>query len=218
MLGTALMLAALAAWAAAEFPSLTGRVVDRAGLLSGAVRAELTQLLAAHERRTSNQVVVVTIDTLDDRDIADYGYRLGRFWGIGHTDRENGVLLIVAPNERRVRIEVGLGLKGTLTEAVGQQIIRTQLLPHFRRGAYEKGIQEGARAIVQTLEGTYQPVVAEENKAERIIPLLFIALLAFIVFSGFLGSFFGAAGHRGGRSQHGAAGRHPAGGGASGGW
>jgi len=215
-----LLAAVVSADAATEFPPLSGRVMDRAGLLSESARAELTQLLAEHERRTSNQVVVLTVDSLQGRPIADYGHRLMRLWRLGEKERDNGVILIVAPNERRVRIAVGYGLEGVLNETLIQQIKQAQLLPYFRDGDYERGIQEGTRAIVQALEGTYRPTVPEANKAEHIIPLLVAALLAFIGFSGFLGSFIGAAGHRGGRAESGAqeAEASPLAGGAYGNW
>ena len=87
-----------------QFPALTGRVVDQANLLSAEKEAELTQRLEALERESSDQLVVVTVESLQDRDIADYGYQLGRAWGIGQGETDNGVLLIVAPNERKVRI------------------------------------------------------------------------------------------------------------------
>ncbi len=96
------------------FPSLTGRVVDEAGLLDAAKRAEIEAKLAALEAKTTDQFVVVTLRSLQGRTIEEYGYRLGRSWAIGQKDKNNGVLLIVAPNERKVRIEVGYGLEGTL--------------------------------------------------------------------------------------------------------
>src|SRR5689334_4235171 len=100
-----------AAWSAPL--ALTGRVVDDAGLLDQAERERLDALLEAHEKATSNQIVVVTVKSLDKQPIEDFGYQLGRQWGIGQKDKSNGVLLIVAPNEREVRIEVGYGLEGT---------------------------------------------------------------------------------------------------------
>jgi uncharacterized protein len=160
------LLGAAATVAAPAFPGLTGRVVDQAGILPAAARAELEQLLAAHEEATSNQVVVVTVDSLQSHAIEDYGYQLGRYWGIGQEGRDNGVLLIVAPAERKVRIEVGYGLEGALTDALANNIIRTVILPKFRAGDMAAGTVEGARAILQVIEGTYQPLPERRGGAE----------------------------------------------------
>jgi len=104
------------------FPRLGARVVDEANLLDAAARADLEAKLAALEAKTSDQFVVVTVRSLGGRAIEDYGYRLGRSWGIGQKDKNNGVLLIVAPNERKVRIEVGYGLEGALPDAIASVI------------------------------------------------------------------------------------------------
>jgi uncharacterized protein len=107
-----------------SFPSLTGRVVDEANLFDPAARAALTETLAGLESKTTNQLVVVTLKSLQGTSIEDYGYQLGRKWQIGQRDKNNGALLIVVPNERKVRIEVGYGLEGTLTDALTKLIHR----------------------------------------------------------------------------------------------
>ena len=99
-----ILLLASPLWAAPEFPELTGRVVDNANLMTAAQRQSLSQALASEEQNTSNQVVVVTLADLQGYEIADYGYQLGRHWGIGSKESDNGVLLIVAPKDRKVRI------------------------------------------------------------------------------------------------------------------
>jgi uncharacterized protein len=136
-------------------------VVDGAGLLSPAAHRQLTDLLAAHEARTTNQVVVATVKSLEGGTIEEYGYQLGRHWGIGQRDRNNGVLLLVAPEERRVRIEVGYGLEGALTDAQASTIISQLILPEFRAGRMEQGIVAGARAILGVLEGDAAALPAE---------------------------------------------------------
>ena len=141
-----------------EFPPLTGRVVDNAGLLSTSTRQQLTQQLAAHEQQTTNQIVIVTLKSLDGNDIAQYGYQLGRHWAIGQKDRNNGVLLIIAPNERKVRIEVGYGLEGQLTDALSHDIIQNRILPQFRQGDFEKGIVAGTEGILAAIGGNYELV------------------------------------------------------------
>ena len=148
---------AMSLQAAPEFPALSGRVVDQANLLSASTERQLTTLLAEHEQKSSNQVVVVTLPSLQGYDIAEYGYQLGRHWAIGQQGRDNGVLLIVAPNERKVRIEVGYGLEGTLTDALSKTIIESEITPRFKQGDMERGIVEGTRAILGTIEGSYKP-------------------------------------------------------------
>lgn len=147
----------LPAQAAPQFPELTGRVVDQAGVLSAQTINKITAMLQRHEEATSNQVVVVTLKSLQGYEISDYGYQLGRFWKIGQEGRDNGVLLIVAPNERKVRIEVGYGLEGSLTDALSKNIIETVITPRFKQGDMEGGIREGTRAILAAIEGTYTP-------------------------------------------------------------
>ena len=123
-----------------NFPPLSGRVVDQAELLDATTEARLSQQLAAHEQATSEQVVVVTVSNLQGLPIEDFGYQLGRHWGIGQKGKDNGVLLLVARDERKVRIEVGYGLEGMLTDAQASLIIQQQLLAAFKRGAYAEGI------------------------------------------------------------------------------
>ncbi|MDH5545005.1 MAG: TPM domain-containing protein [Gammaproteobacteria bacterium] len=150
LLLTLLCLLSTATFAAPDFPKLTGRVVDQAGLLES-VSDQLDVLLAHHEKETGNQVVVVTLASLQGYDIADYGYQLGRHWGIGQKDKNNGVLFIIAPNERRMRIEVGYGLEGVLTDILAKQIIDKIVTPRFRAGDMSNGIVQGTRAIVDVL-------------------------------------------------------------------
>jgi uncharacterized protein len=138
---------------APSFPPLTGRVVDQAGLLDAGAEARLDSKLADLEAKTSTQLVVVTLRSLQGYDIADYGYQLGRHWGIGQKGANNGALLIVAPVERKVRIEVGYGLEGTLTDAVSRLIIDNAILPRFRAGDFPGGIERGVDDLVQVLSG-----------------------------------------------------------------
>ena len=135
------------------YPALTGRVVDDAGLLTAEDRAALTASLAGLEVRTTNQVVVVTVKSLQGAMIEDYGYQLGRLWGIGQRDKDSGALLIVAAAEQRVRIEVGYGLEGTLTDAATRLIIENSILPAFKAGDFPGGIKAGVSQIIQVLGG-----------------------------------------------------------------
>ena len=136
---------------ALTFPQLTGRVVDEAGILEPAAKAALERKLAEFETKTSGQLVVVTLRSLQGTSIEDYGYQLGRHWGIGQKEKNNGALLIVAPNERKVRIEVGYGLEGQLTDAVSRLIIQNAIMPRFRTGDYAGGISRGVDDIIQAL-------------------------------------------------------------------
>jgi uncharacterized protein len=151
-----------------SFPALTGRVVDEAGLLDAAARTALTQSLADLEQKTSDQLVVVTLKSLQGTSIEDYGYQLGRYWQIGQKDKNNGVLLIVVPSERKVRIEVGYGLEGTLTDAVTKLIIENSILPRFKVADYTGGITRGVEDIIQVLSGDAQEW--QNRAAQRLSP------------------------------------------------
>ncbi len=149
-----LMLAVPAA--AQTFPKLTGRVVDDAHLLSAAQVVDIDSKLNALEARTGRQLVVATIPSLEGRTIEDYGYRLGRTWGIGadgkgEANKDDGVILLVAPNERKVRIETGYGARVFLTDAVSSVIIREAIIPQFKNNDYGAGIVAGTDAIIQQM-------------------------------------------------------------------
>ncbi|MBL8772840.1 MAG: TPM domain-containing protein [Phenylobacterium sp.] len=139
------------AWAAPKFPALTGRVVDEAGILSPATEQKLTAELAALEQKTGRQVVVATLSSLQGYEIEEYGYQLLRTWGIGRKAEDDGAILIVAPNERKVRIEVGYGLEPVLTDALSSLILQRRILPAFKAGDLEKGVVDGAEAIIAQL-------------------------------------------------------------------
>jgi uncharacterized protein len=157
-----MLMMALADAAAPIFPALTGRVVDEAGILSPATRGRLDQELARHEQGTGEQVVVVTLASLQGYSIEDFGYQLGRHWGIGQRGRDNGALLIVAPKEHKTRIEVGYGLEDRLTDAQSRIIIEQVMLPAFRRGDYDTGVLDGAAAVLRVLGGG-APVVGAQQ-------------------------------------------------------
>ena len=137
-----------------KFPALTGRVVDDAGILNLTTRNEITDMLAEHEHTTGEQVVVVTLGSLQGFSIEDYGYQLGRYWGIGQKGKNTGAILIVAPKEHKVRIEVGYGLEGTLTDATSRTIIETKILPSFKRGDFNAGVIAGTTSILKVLRGS----------------------------------------------------------------
>lgn len=146
-------LASVAPAAELKFPALSGRINDGAGIIPAEARARIEGRLGTHEARTSDQVVIATVRSLQDTSIEDFANRLYRHWGLGQKDRNNGVLLLVAPAERKVRIEVGYGLEGALTDALSKVIITTAIAPRFKAGDFGGGIEAGVDAILNILTG-----------------------------------------------------------------
>ncbi len=159
------------------FPPLEGRIIDQAHLLSNSNQVKLTEILKNHEEQTSNQIVVVILNTLNGYEIADYSYQLGRFWGIGQKDRDNGVLLVIAMDEKKIRIEVGYGLEGALTDKTSYEIINYTLKPSFRTNNYEKGIFKAVDEIIQAIKGEYTPKIKNDET-----DMQFDSYFAFIYF------------------------------------
>lgn len=201
------------ALAAPNFPALTGRVVDDAGILSQTTKEDLNQKLAALEQKTSRQLVVVTIPSLQGYEISDYGYQLGRAWGIGQAKLNNGILLIVAPTEHKVRVEVGYGLEPIVTDALSEVIIQTQVLPKFRAGDFNGGVEAGVDALIQQLsldtsEAEKRAAAVEQQQQGQgdqgggiagFLILLFVFIAIFRVFGGWgLLPFLFMGGGRGG--------------------
>ena len=161
-----LALFALAAPASAQsFPPLTGRVVDQAHILSPAQIADLTSKSQTLETQSGRQFVIATVTSLEGYPIEDYAYRLGRYWKIGSAKNNDGVLLLVAPNERKVWIATGYGAGGFLTDAMSGVIIRETILPHFKQSPpdYGGGIEAGADAIIKQM--SLPPDQAAKNVA-----------------------------------------------------
>ncbi len=134
-------------------PYLSGRVVDQAGVLATQARERLAVMLQAHERTTGNQIVVLTVATLGGESVEDFAVRVFEDWKLGSREKDNGVLILLVPQDRRVRMEVGYGLEGTLTDATASRIIRDLMTPRFREGNYDVGIEAGVTAAIQILEG-----------------------------------------------------------------
>lgn len=260
-LGVALAVAVLAgtatfAQAEPQFPDLNGqRVVDDAHILSDATKSDLTLKLQGLEQATTDQMVVVTVPDLQGYPIEDYGYQLGRKWGIGQkgqvqasngqTYKDNGILLIVAPNERKVRIEVGYGLEPVMTDAMSGLIIRSAILPAFKTGDYDGGVEAGVDAVIKQLSldrgVAIQKAQAAETQAASSsrhdsipFPVIILVIILIIVFSrgwlpwfllgNILGGGFGGGrgggdwGGGGGGGGFSGGGGSFGGGGASGGW
>ncbi|WP_019218555.1 TPM domain-containing protein [Bartonella florencae] len=182
-------------YAQSQFPPLTGYVNDVAHLLDNTIKQDLTKKLAELEEKTGDQIVIVTLPTLSGVDIETYSNSLFRRWGLGQKQINNGVLLVIAPNKREMRIEVGYGLEGVLTDALSTVIINTFALPHFREGNYQKGIIEAIHAIINVITESDSDfslrmrekakiVEAQRKQAEKeeMIASTIIFLIFFIVF------------------------------------
>jgi uncharacterized protein len=222
------------------FPALTGHVVDQANLLPADTRQALEQKLAALEEKSGIQFVVATLSSLQDQEIEPYSNELFRHWALGEKTKNNGVLLVVAPKEKKVRIEVGYGLEGTLTDALSKVVIANAIAPRFKAGDFPGGVMRGVDDVITILttdssEWTKKPKVrADDPEAafDAILPFLIVALVIFMIWSNrgsgrggrgggpFIilpgpGSFGGGGGFGGGFSGGGGS---SGGGGASGDW
>jgi uncharacterized protein len=136
-----------------DFPALTGRVVDQAGVMSDESRAGISAKSEALEHKSGIQLVIATVKSLEGSDIETYANQLFRAWGLGQAQQNNGVLLLVAPNEHKVRIEVGYGLEGSLTDALSSVIISSAIIPSFKTGDFTSGIERGVDGIISVLNG-----------------------------------------------------------------
>ncbi len=154
LLALGVLFAGFAAFAA-ELPALTGRVVDNAGMIDATTEAALTQKLADFEAKGSDQIVVATIPSLDGEAIEPYATRLFNAWKLGQTAKNNGVLLLVARDDRKMRIEVGYGLEGTLTNQHATRIIEDDMVPAFRAGDFSGGISKAVDDMIMVIEGSH---------------------------------------------------------------
>jgi uncharacterized protein len=216
---------------ALDVPRPTGYVNDRAGLLSPATEQKIENFLRNFEASDSTQLVVLTIDSLEGDTIEDYGLKVAEGWKIGQEGKDNGALLLVAKQERKVRIEVGYGLEGRLTDLLAGRIIDNEIIPRFKSGDFEGGIIAGVTAMAEAVRGEYQGTGRLAHKKQR-NPLGALALLLFLgpglmmLFGGgrrgrhrrngfWIGGFGGGGGGFGGFSGGGGG---FGGGGASGSW
>ena len=168
--GLAFCLASLAL--ALDFPPLTGRVVDQANIMTAQSRTDLEAKLKELEDKSSIQLVVATVKSLQGSDVETYANGLFRSWKLGEAKKNNGVLLLIAPAEHKVRIEVGYGLEGTLTDALSSVIISSAIVPRFKAGDFSGGIERGVDGIVSVLSGDtadWQPKVHVRSEAIRVL-------------------------------------------------
>ena len=174
---------------ALDFPALTGRVVDQANVMTAESRGDVEAKLKELEDKSGIQLVVATVKSLQGSDVETYANELFRFWKLGQTQKNNGVLLLVAPAEHKVRIEVGYGLEGTLTDALSSVIISSAIVPRFKTGDFSGGIERGVDGIISVLSGDtadWQPKVdvrSDDPSAvfNELFPILFFLLMIFIV-------------------------------------
>jgi uncharacterized protein len=174
---------------ALDFPALTGRVVDQAGVMTPESRSDIEAKSKELEDKSGIQLVVATVKSLQGNDVETYANELFRFWKLGEAKKNNGVLLLVAPAEHKVRIEVGYGLEGTLTDALSSVIISTAILPRFKTGDFSGGIERGVDGIIGVLttdaaEWHQKVNVRSEGSSsdfDKLFPILFFALMIFII-------------------------------------
>lgn len=175
-------------WCNAQLPVpelWSARIHDDANILSPAFESELEQMLKAHEDSTSNQIAILTIPSLQDEPIEDYTFRVAEEWKLGQAEKDNGILVLVAVDDRKVRIEVGEGLEGVVPDAIVNQIIRNQIAPGFRENNYEAGISAGVVAIIQAIGGEYQaeggPAVARRGRGGSLWGTLIIMIIILLI-------------------------------------
>ena len=147
-----------------DVPYLTGRVNDNAQIMSESTSKTLTETLKAYEARTTNQIVILTIPSLKGESIEDFANKVFNEWKLGQKDKDNGILMVVVPQERRMRIEVGYGLESMMPDLSASRIIREIMTPRFRTGDYDGGITDGALAIISVLDGKALPQTSEVNE------------------------------------------------------
>ena len=216
----------LGAWvgfAQSSFPSLNGtHVLDEAGILSPEVKASLEFMIQKHEDSTGNQLLVVTIPGLEGNEISMYANEAYNHYKLGQKGTDNGVLLVVAHGDRKVRIEVGYGLEGALPDALCGRIIQREIIPRFKEGDFDGGVSNGVMAILQAIQGTYTAPEESDGRLPSGLSLgIVIFFMVLIVLIGSLGRKGGGGGGyvgRGGYYGGGWSGGGWSGGGGGGGW
>lgn len=215
---------------ALEVPPATGYVNDRAGILSSATKQQLEQGLREFERSDSTQLVVLTIPSLEGEVLEEYSLKVAESWGIGQRGKDNGALLLIARDDRKIRIEVGYGLEGQLTDLLTGRIIDQEITPRFRSGDYDGGVVAGVSAMAKAVRGAYKGEPTKKRSSGGFFTLLlFLAPWLLLMgprrgshrrsgiwFGG--GGFGGGGGFSGGGGGFSGGGGGFGGGGSSGGW
>jgi len=193
VVAAALFLCLVSLALALDFPALTGRVVDQAGVVQSGTRSDIEEMLKNLEDKSGIQLVVATVKSLQGSDIETYANQLFRTWKLGEAKKNNGVLLLVAPTEHKVRIEVGYGLEGTLTDALSSAIISSAIIPSFKTGDFSGGIERGVDGIISVLNGDsaeWQPKVSlrsdDNNLGTEIFAVCFVIVVIGIIVGGMI--------------------------------
>ncbi len=173
----------MAAFVQAAVPKSAGYVTDEARLLTPDQVASLNQALSEYERRTSNQIVVLTVKSLEGQDIASYGIAVAEAWKAGQKKKDNGAIILIAPNDKKVRIEVGYGLEGVLTDAKSAEIIRDIIRPHFREKDFYGGIKDAVTAVEAVIAGEFTAEKKMRKSTQSYFPIMMILLFL----AGFIG-------------------------------
>ncbi|WP_076792848.1 YgcG family protein [Chlorobium sp. KB01] len=236
LLAALLQLLPLSTLSAIGVPALSGRVNDYAAMISPSVKAELEAKLQQFEAAESTQIAILTVPSLEGEPIENFSIKVAEAWKIGHKGSDNGVLLIVSRDDHKVRIEVGFGLEGRLTDLLSGRIINDEIVPSFKAGKFDDGFSKGVDAIIAAVHGEYKAKPqAKGSNGKPSIPLLFIILLVIyfisqlsrghkgggpMVHRGLGGGFYGGGGSFGGGGGGGFSGGGGGfgGGGASGDW
>ncbi len=184
-----IILASASGAIALDVPPYTGRVNDLAGMMSPGTRASLEKYLAELERTDSTQVAVLTIPSLDGDAMSDFSIRVAEAWKVGQKGEDNGAILLVSKADRKVRIEVGYGLEGVLTDVLSSQIISNVIGPRFKAGDFDGGFADGVTAIAGAVRGEYVAAPAKQTRRSKrgILPLIVIPMLLFITFTEMFG-------------------------------
>ncbi len=177
-------LATLECAAQPAVPPLTGRIVDTADVLSPSAEDEIGELLRRHEQDTGNQVALLTVPSLQGLSVEEYALSVARSWALGQEGVDNGVLFLLAIEDRRMRIEVGYGLEGDLPDATAARILRNDVRPHLRAGDYDGGAKAGVGAILSALEGSYTPSDAGEFAPPVLFSIMFTVIPSIFAFMG----------------------------------
>ena len=161
---------------------------DEANVLSAAAKARLENIIRREADSTSNQIGILVIPSLQGNSLEEYSLRVAEAWKIGQRDKDNGVLLLIAIDDRKMRIETGYGLEGSLTDAVSSRIIRNEIAPRFRANDFDGGVEAGVMAIIQAIKGEYvneEPVVRKRNsKRSPLITIIIIIIIIIIISRG----------------------------------
>jgi uncharacterized protein len=190
--------ASLLATAEVAVPALTARVIDQTGTLTQSQSAELEQTLTAFESRKGSQLAVLIVSTTSPETIEEYSLRVAEQWKLGRKKIDDGVILLIAKNDRALRIEVGYGLEGALNDATSKRIISEIITPHFKQGDFNQGITAGVNQIIRVIDGEILPAPSKPTSVtsgdiEKFLPILIIlALVVGSVLRGIFGSFLGA--------------------------